>query len=95
LGVNVSDVARLTGYLLLAAGSAGLFVSALARKYVKRLLYLLCSLLAVVGCIIGEVVKTYSTLVGPWVIQGLAMAAYESLILASTGELFSVHERGT
>jgi MFS family permease len=95
LGVSVGDIALLTGYLLLAAGSAGLFVSALARKYGKRPLYLLSSLVAVVGCIIGEVAKDYSTLVGARVVQGLAMAAYESLILASIGDLFFVHERGT
>lgn len=94
LGVSVAEVALLTGYLLLAAGAAGLFVSALARKYGKRPLYLLSSLLAVVGCIVGEVAKRYSTLLGSRVIQGLAMAAYESLTLASIGDLFFVHERG-
>ncbi|KAJ5385549.1 MFS general substrate transporter [Penicillium concentricum] len=95
LGVSVTDIALLTGYLLLAAGASGFFVSALARKFGKRPLYLLSSLLAVVGCIIGEVAKEYSTLVGARVIQGLAMAAYESLILTSIGDLFFVHERGT
>lgn len=50
--------------------------------------------MAVIGCIIGECAQTYSTLVAARVVQGFGVGAYESLIMASIGDLFFVHERG-
>lgn len=94
LKVSFTDVAVLTGFLLLASGATGPFVSAIARKYGKRPVYVTSSLLSVIGCIIGETAKSYNTLLAARVVQGLGVSAYESLIMASIGDMFFVHERG-
>lgn len=93
LNVSVPAVARMNGYTLLAAGASGPFASALSRKYGKRPVYLFSSLMALVGCIIGQVANDYDTLVAARTIQGLSCAAYESIVIASIGDLFFVHER--
>lgn len=68
-------------------------MSAFARKYGKRPVYIFSSTMALIGCIVGEVAKDYSTLIAARAIQGLSCAAYESLVLSSIGDLFYVHER--
>lgn len=50
--------------------------------------------MSVVGCIIGETAQSYNTLVAARVVQGLGVGAYESLVVASIGDIFYVHERG-
>jgi MFS family permease len=94
LGVSFTKVTLLAGYVMLSAGAFGIFVSGFARKFGKRPLYIFCSLMAVTGCIIGECAQTYQTLVAARVVQGFGVGAYESLIVASIGDLFFVHERG-
>jgi MFS family permease len=94
LGVSFTQVTLLAGYVLLSAGAFGIFVSGLARKFGKRPMYIFCSLMAVIGCIIGECATTYETLVAARVVQGFGVGAYESIIVASIGDLFYVHERG-
>lgn len=99
LGRPITDITKLTGYFLLAGGTAGIFVSALARKYGKRHQFLLASFLGVVSTIIGETASsaggsTYRSLVASRIIGGVAATAYESLSLSLIGDLFFVHQRG-
>ncbi|KIY03790.1 uncharacterized protein Z520_00481 [Fonsecaea multimorphosa CBS 102226] len=86
-------ISKLSGYMQLASGATGPFISAWARKCGKRPVYLLSSVLGLIGCIIGECATGYNQLVAARVIQGIASAAYESLVLSSVGDLFFVHER--
>jgi MFS family permease len=95
LETSLTDIALLSGYLLLAAGAAGPFISALARKYGKRPLYIFSSLMGLVGCIVGQCATSYTVLLAARIIQGFAQPAYESLIMASVGDMFFVHERGS
>lgn len=90
----VSDMTKLTGYLLLASGSFGVFVSALAHKYGKRPLYVIGSILSLIGCVIGMIAQNYNTLVATRIIQGLGLPSYEALIFSSITDLYFVHERG-
>ncbi|EXJ86756.1 hypothetical protein A1O3_03710 [Capronia epimyces CBS 606.96] len=90
----VTDIALLSGYELLATGATGPFASAFARKYGKRPAYLLASIIGTVGVIVGETATGYSTLLAARVIQGIAVAAYEALGIATIGDLYFVHERG-
>lgn len=85
----------MSGYLLLATGAIGPFASAFGRKFGRRPIYVTSSILGLIGCIVCESAKTYSTLLAGRVIQGVGAAAYESLIVASIGDLFFVHERGS
>jgi len=89
-----TDIAKLSGYLLLVTGAAGPFVSALGRKYGKRPVYVASSLIGTIGLIVAETATGYGALLAGRVIQGIAVAAYEALPVATIGDLFFVHERG-
>lgn len=78
----------------MATGATGPFASALARKYGKRPVYLLSSIIGTVGVIVGETASGFNTLLAARVIQGVAIAAYEALAVATVGDLYYVHERG-
>lgn len=94
LGVSFTQVTLLVGYVLLVAGSTGIFISAIARKIGKRPVFVFSSTMAVVGCIVAQSAHSYSTLVGGRVVQGLGAAAYETLVVSAVGDMFYVHERG-
>lgn len=72
----------------------GPFASALGRKYGKRPLYIFSSLIGTVGIIVSQTAQGYNPLLAGRVLQGIGVAAYESLAIASIGDLFFVHERG-
>lgn len=91
---SVTDIAVVSGYLLLATGATGPFASALARKYGKRPTYLLSSIISTVGVILAETATGYSTFLAARIIQGVGIAAYEALGPATIGDLYFVHERG-
>lgn len=90
----VSDMTKLSGYVLLGAGAIGIFVSALARKYGKRSLYVSGSVFSLIGCIIGMCATDYKTLVAARIVQGLGTPAYDSLVFGTISDTFFVHERG-
>lgn len=92
LGVSVQSVALVTGYNILATGASGPFVSIFSRKYGKRPQYLIASTFALLGVIIGEVAQNYDQLLASRIVHGFGTAAYESIVLASIGDLFFVHE---
>ncbi|KAK5313543.1 hypothetical protein LTR93_010847 [Exophiala xenobiotica] len=90
----ISDIVLLSGYQLLTAGSTGAFVAAISRKYGKRPVFFISSLLGFVGSIVGSVTKNYNGLLAARIIQGGSTAAYESLLVSLIGDLYFVHERG-
>ena len=87
-------IAQLSGYCILATGAMGPFASALGRKYGKRPMYVFSSLIGTIGVIVSEVATGYNTLLAGRVLQGIGIAAYESLAVSSIGDIFFVHERG-
>ncbi|EXJ63758.1 hypothetical protein A1O7_00093 [Cladophialophora yegresii CBS 114405] len=89
-----TDVAKLSGYCLLATGAMGPFASALGRKYGKRPMYVFSSLIGTIGVIVSEVATGYNVLLAGRILQGIGIAAYESLAVSSIGDIFFVHERG-
>ena len=93
-GRPIGDIVLLSGYQLLVAGSTGAFVAAFSRKYGKRPVFLVSSLLGTIGSIIGSVTHNYSGLLAARIIQGGSTAAYESLLVSLIGDLYFVHERG-
>lgn len=52
-GVPIGDITVISGYQLLVAGAFGPLVCAFSRKYGKRPLFMLCSILGVVGTVVG------------------------------------------
>lgn len=93
-GRPITDITVISGYQLLVAGASGPFVSAGARKFGKRIVFLLATLFSLIGTIVGSSVNTYNGLLAARIIQGLGIATYESLPFAVVGDLFFVHERG-
>ncbi|KAI1610620.1 major facilitator superfamily domain-containing protein [Exophiala viscosa] len=87
-------VAQISGYMLLCTGAVGPFVSAIGRKYGKRPVYVVSSLFGTLGIIISESASGYSTLLAGRILQGVGIAAYEALVIATIGDIFFVHERG-
>jgi MFS family permease len=90
----MADVVLASGYNLLAAGCAGPFACAASRKYGKRPVYLVSTLLAIIGTAVGEARMEYKYLLAARIIQGFSTTAFESLIIASVGDTYFVHQRG-
>ncbi|KAG9964053.1 serine/threonine kinase 16, partial [Aureobasidium melanogenum] len=92
---SIQETSRyLSGYQLLVAGATGPLLSALAKKYGKRPAFVFSTIACLIGTIIGSCSTTWNTLMAGRVIQGLGIAAYESLIFPLVSDLFFVHERG-
>lgn len=94
-GVPIGNITLISGYQLLVAGASGPFICAISRRYGKRPCFLFSSLIGLVGTIVGSATKDYNGLIAARVIQGLAISAYESLIISVIGDLYFVHQRGT
>jgi len=70
-------------------------VCALARVYGKRPQFLIASVFGIVGTIICETSgNSYNQLLAGRIIEGVAIAAYESVSFTAVGDLYFVHERG-
>ncbi|TPX14727.1 uncharacterized protein E0L32_005122 [Thyridium curvatum] len=94
LNRSFADLALLSGYQILVAAASGPFVSIFAAKYGKRAVLLFSSVACLVGTIICSCAQTYNTLLAGRIVQGLCLAAWESLPFTIVGDLFFVHERG-
>jgi MFS family permease len=92
--VSVNKVAQTSAYNLLATGCIAPFVAAFATKYGKRPVFLATGLINIIGTAIGESKKTYEYLLAARIVQGFAIAAYESIIYTFVGDIFFVHQRG-
>jgi len=95
VNLPITTVVLASGYNLLAAGCIGPFVCALSRKYGKRPVYLLSALLDIIGTAVGEAKVSYEYLLAARIIQGFATSAFESLLVATIGDLYFVHQRGS
>ncbi|KAF2093917.1 serine/threonine kinase 16 [Rhizodiscina lignyota] len=94
LHMDLTTVVLVSGYNLLAAGCSGPFVCAFSRKYGKRPIFLISTLFDIVGTAIGEAKVDYKYLLAARIVQGFSTSAFESLIIASVGDLYYVHQRG-
>ncbi|KAI0123387.1 major facilitator superfamily domain-containing protein [Xylariales sp. AK1849] len=94
LGRSLPDIAKMNGSMLLAMGAVSPFASAFARKYGKRPVFVVSSMLGLIGCLVGEFAKSYNTLVAGRVLQGFGASAYESLCTSVIGDIYFVHQRG-
>ena len=93
-GLPFTQIALLTGYNLLGVGVAGFIFVASARVWGKRHLYLLGTILVVIGSAWGGATGTnYTSLLWARIIQGVGLAPFEALVNASVGDLYFVHVR--
>ncbi|KAK9453590.1 major facilitator superfamily domain-containing protein [Dipodascopsis uninucleata] len=92
---SFTSVALLTGYHMLAAAIAAIFLTAFSRKFGKRPVYLFALVMQVAGNLWGGLATSYSSLLGARILQGIAIAPFETIINSSVADLYFVHERGT
>lgn len=81
--------------MLITSGASGFFVSALGRKYGKRPVYVIASIIGTAAVVVAEVATGYNVLRASRILQGIPVVAYESLASATVGDLYFVHERGS
>lgn len=90
-----TQVALLTGYFLLGAGVAAFFFVAFARVWGKRHLFILGSIILIFSSAwAGASGKNYKSMLWARIFQGIGAAPYETLINATVGDLYFVHQRG-
>jgi MFS family permease len=94
LDVSIPSVARLGGYQLFVVAATGPFVTATSRKYGKRPVFLISSMMGIIGTIIGGCATGYHMLVAGRIVQGFASNAFESIVVAVIGDMYFVHQRG-
>ncbi|KAF2159207.1 hypothetical protein M409DRAFT_71202 [Zasmidium cellare ATCC 36951] len=95
LHIPLSKMVQLSlGYFILAAGAICPFIAAFARKYGKRPVYVLSSIVATVGCIVGATASGYNSLLAARILQGIGQAACETLTFNTIGDVLFVHQRG-
>lgn len=93
--LNFTQVSLLSGYNLCATGAVGIFIAACCRKYGKRPGLLFSMTCAFIGSIWAGAAKSYGSLVGARVLQGMSMSFFESIMFSIIGDMYYVHERGT
>lgn len=69
-------------------------MSAFSRKYGKRPVFIVSTLFDIIGTAVGEAKISYKYLLAARIIQGFSTSAFESLIVATVGDLYFVHQRG-
>lgn len=69
-------------------------VCAFSRKYGKRPVFLVSTLFDIIGTAIGESKISYKYLLAARIVQGFSTSAFESLIIATVGDIYYVHQRG-
>ncbi|KAJ4211750.1 hypothetical protein FSOLCH5_006495 [Fusarium solani] len=94
LGRSFTDIAKLSGYMALVLGGVSPIASAFSRKYGKRPVFVVSSVVGLVGCLVAEFSPNYGALTAGRVLQGAGASAYESLCISVIGDLYFVHERG-
>lgn len=91
--ISLSKLSYVVGGFMLSLGVGSVFVAPTAVLYGKRLVYLTCILIFLVGCIVAASSQNFGTLMAGRVLTGIGTAPTESLASASLSELYFQHER--
>lgn len=85
--LSFTQTTLLNGYTQCAVGASGLPVSMLSRKYGKRGVLLGSLAFVVAGTIWVPEAKSYNSLIGARVFQGLGLAMFESVTFSIVGDM--------
>lgn len=92
---SVQNISRALGTSLVAALAVStIFGAAASVKFGKRPVYVISTLLMLVGVFISSEAKSYGQLLGGRIIQGVGQASLEFLVGSSLADLYFTHERG-
>ncbi|KIW93311.1 uncharacterized protein Z519_05916 [Cladophialophora bantiana CBS 173.52] len=94
INTTIPKLVLSSGYQTLVIGVTGPLFSALSRKWGTRPIFLFASVFCLIADIVGSCVDTYEGVLASRILQGFAIAPYESLIFTLISDLFFVHERG-
>lgn len=92
-GITQLNISSALGFLFLGVGV--LVLQPTALKLGRRFVYLMCTILAIVGNVIGSQAKSINYLYGAYCIMGLSAAPVDSLVEISTTDVFFIHERAS
>lgn len=95
LHITVETLSQCTAWLILTLGLCVFLLNPFAKIYGKRPVYLLASVIMLVGSCWGASAKSYASFLASRVISAIGMAPYEILVLATIKDIYYVHERGT
>jgi len=88
------QVGLLTGVCVLALGYANMIIIPLSNIFGRRFAALLCSVLNVGSAAWEASAGSYHSLLGARVLNGIATATSETVMVQVVADLFFVHERG-
>ncbi|KAH0833567.1 hypothetical protein AYO21_05245 [Fonsecaea monophora] len=94
INTTIPKLVLSSGYQTLVIGVTGPLFSALSRKWGTRPIFLFASVFCLIADIVGSCVNTYEGVLASRILQGFAIAPYESLIFTLISDMFFVHERG-
>jgi MFS family permease len=93
--IDFAQVSLLTGYQLATVAAVAFIMSAIACKFGKRGPFIFSLALLLSGTIWCASSRSYASLLGGRIVQGLGAATFESITYALVGDLYFVHERGS
>ena len=93
--IDFTEIAKLTGYQLLAVACAGPLVVVLARVWGKRPVFVASAWITIIGVIVAAAAQSYETLLAARILQGLGAACFEGIVTPFIGDMYFVHQRGS
>ncbi|EEU43803.1 uncharacterized protein NECHADRAFT_89568 [Fusarium vanettenii 77-13-4] len=94
--INLTQVTLLNGSLVMALGVSAYVCGPLTTLWGRRLVFLFTTLIMVFGCVWAGSAKSYNSLLGARIFQGLGMGTFFSVAgTASINDVFFIHQRGS
>lgn len=94
--INLTQVTLLNGSLVMALGVSAYVCGPLTTLWGRRLIFLFTTLIMVFGCVWAGSAKSYNSLLGARIFQGLGMGTFFSVAgTASINDVFFIHQRGS
>ena len=95
LGISIDTISQATAWLILTLGVCVFFQNPLAKKFGKRPVYLVSSVILFAISIWGAATTQYNSFLASRILGAVGMAPYEILVQATIADLYFVHQRAT
>ena len=94
LNLSQTQLNLLTGACVLALGYANLIIVPISNIFGRRFASISLGLLCIASCIWEALAQSYGSLLAARVLNGLATATSETLMVQVIADIFFLHERG-
>ena len=94
LDVTYQDISNTAALCFTGLGLGVIIIQPCAAKYGKRVVYLTCTLIAIIGCIVGGTGKIWPCCIFS-ISYGLGASPVDSIAEVSANDLHFQHERST